>query len=98
MRAVVAVIGPSVAVLVVQGGWHAGLALAFTLAFAFALSFSFALALSFALAFPFSFTLTFFTFAFTLFIRFLPAIAMFEMRGLVPRGPARPGKGAHWRP
>jgi molybdopterin-containing oxidoreductase family membrane subunit len=40
-------------------------------------------------------TIGFFTFAFTLFIRFLPAIAMFEMRGLVPRGPARPSKGAH---
>jgi molybdopterin-containing oxidoreductase family membrane subunit len=40
-------------------------------------------------------TIGFFTFAFTLFIRFLPSIAMFEMRGLVPRGPARPGKDAH---
>jgi len=40
-------------------------------------------------------TIGFFTFAFTLFVRFLPAIAMFEMRGLVPRGPARPGKGTH---
>jgi molybdopterin-containing oxidoreductase family membrane subunit len=39
-------------------------------------------------------TIGFFTFAFTLFIRFLPAIAMFEMRGLVPPGPARPGKSA----
>ena len=29
------------------------------------------------------------------FVRLLPLIAIFEMRGLVPRGPARPGKGTH---
>ena len=37
-------------------------------------------------------TIGFFTFAFTLFVRFLPMIAIFEMRTLVPPGPEKHGK------
>jgi molybdopterin-containing oxidoreductase family membrane subunit len=40
-------------------------------------------------------TIGLFLFLFTLFIRFLPSIAIFEMRLLVPPGPNRPGKNNH---
>jgi molybdopterin-containing oxidoreductase family membrane subunit len=40
-------------------------------------------------------TIGLFLFLFTLFIRFLPSIAIFEMRLMVPPGPNRPGKNNH---